>query len=680
MLFHLLNQIVNMKFKKKLCTSAFAIGELRELLFLFLITFPIFAQDSLLTQKDTLTHITPIPFVGTLENSSSLNTISNTQLLWNNERSLSDILQTQSGIYVRDLGSFGKDHQITLNGIDTRGIAFFIDGIQQNNFITGNYNLYTLSTEAIEKIEYISGTEASIYGINSPGGAINLITKNFYTNKPYSRLHYSQGINGYSQTDALFSQNIFNRFNFTFELSRSTYGTNNAENNYRARFPNENYDGWNFRTKLRYNISNTFNILFSHNYNKMWNGLNGGINRSISPNIYDELNAEVYNTDAFEKKIEHNFNLTTATHLFNDSLQLTTLSLFYINSLREYRDEENRTDGNGIFIASNHQTANLGGVLKHQWSSSFHNFLFSAETQLIEIEKSANIGKVSGKKFSASAKEEIIFLQPFTFSVFGRFDNIFERNALSFGANLNFTLTKNISLFGGYSSSERVPTLQELYWDTIPLQTQRSLKNEEHTLFESGLQFSLENFFQGKISYSNRTIQFPIIIIEQKTEEQISHLQVLQSTTRTYNAINVNFNTHYKQFFLDGSISYLHQSKFLYDDIPLTLTPQLYADASLYFRDTLFNNNLDLKIGLRSKYISEQTGMKPFDEANIFVPSIESIFGPSAATDFFVMGKIGDAYIHFMWENIFGVQYMLTPVYPMYSSNIRFGVSWEFWN
>ena len=106
----------------------------------------------------------------------------------------------------------------------------------------------------------------------------------------------------------------------------------------------------------------------------------------------------------------------------------------------------------------------------------------------------------------------------------------------------------------------------------------------------------------------------------------------------------------------------------------------MHANASFYFRDTLFSNNLDLKIGIRGKYISEQTGMKPFDEANIFVPSIESIFGPSTVTDFFVMGKIGDAYIHLEWENIFNVQYMLTPIYPMYSSNIRFGVSWEFWN
>ena len=90
-----------------------------------------------------------------------------------------------------------------------------------------------------------------LYGMNSTGGTINIVTKSFYTNTPYSRLRYSQGVDGYAQTDALFSTNIFSRFNLMFALTRHTIGSHDAADEYRGRFVNGDYDDWALRTKRR---------------------------------------------------------------------------------------------------------------------------------------------------------------------------------------------------------------------------------------------------------------------------------------------------------------------------------------------------------------------------------------------------------------------------------------------
>jgi hypothetical protein len=72
--------------------------------------------------------------------------------------------------------------------------------------------------------------------------------------------------------------------------------------------------------------------------------------------------------------------------------------------------------------------------------------------------------------------------------------------------------------------------------------------------------------------------------------------------------------------------------------------------------------------------------MGPLPETWFYVPGTLLTYGPTGTMDFFVIAHLGDATLHLIWENVTANQYLLTPVYPMYGSNIRFGVSWEFLN
>jgi hypothetical protein len=54
---------------------------------------------------------------------------------------------------------------------------------------------------------------------------------------------------------------------------------------------------------------------------------------------------------------------------------------------------------------------------------------------------------------------------------------------------------------------------------------------------------------------------------------------------------------------------------------------------------------------------------------------------PTNKLDFTLAGEIkGAAIFYFIWENLLGNQYYITPYYPMPERNIRFGLAWELFN
>jgi outer membrane receptor protein involved in Fe transport len=644
-------------------------------------------RDSLYYARlDSLRRVHPIPLAGAIEPyGDSTSDILSSEIPWIEYRYIGDLLWTRPGMYIGDMGSTGQDYQMTIGGIDTRGIGFLVGGRSENDPITGTYDLMLYPVDDIERIEFITGPRAFFYGMNATGGAINIVPKSYYTNKPYSRLRYSQGADDYAQTDAIFSQNIFSKFNFTFGLSRHTLGSDNLADGYRGHYDNSNYDAWTFRTKLRYNLSNSFDILFTHMYYQAWTGLNGGVNISTTDpaDIYNPFGATVYNTDAYEKRFNHQLDLTAVMHPGGDTTQVTTLTAYYSNQLRQYRDEENRPLSNGIYLASDNRSSTRGAVLRHVWDAGENNLNASLEAEEIRVESSPEVGGHVLNKFSASLKDELHLFEPLSVAVFGRTDDYDSKFVNGSGADVNFAPVQGISLYAGASVADRAPTLQELYWtsDTLPRPTPRNLVDERHTVLEAGLHFSFLDFLSGAITYTRRKVLhqifFDTTVIENSTGDH-TLLQVSQDGPKTYNTLAVQMSASYKYFYAEGNATYLKEPTYYHGAEPLTLLPDVYLAGSVYYRNILANGHLDLKVGIRGRFVSRQTGMAPLLPSDIFVPYTLASFGPSGAMDFLVIGRIGDAYIHLVWENVTGVEYMLTPVYPMYGSNVRFGVSWEF--
>jgi len=164
-----------------------------------------------------------MPLAGALEpRHDSTRSITATDITWLDYRYIGDLLERRPGVFIRDMGSPGQNNQLTIGGADSRSIAFLSDGRPINDPISGTYNMMLYPVDNIQRIEFITGPTRHGVRPELHWRCGEYRNQGFYTNKPYSRLRYSQGMTIMRKTDALFSQNLFRGFNFTFGL-RTVY-------------------------------------------------------------------------------------------------------------------------------------------------------------------------------------------------------------------------------------------------------------------------------------------------------------------------------------------------------------------------------------------------------------------------------------------------------------------------
>ncbi len=653
-------------------------------LFLSSLQYLAFAQkiDSLAVKKDSISivvkdsvvRVIPIPELGSVEPFGDPSIIiSHNEITFREYRSLYDIIGSQEGFFVRDLASPGQQNQIISGGLDDKNIAIMVDGIPYNDYYTGSYNLWNIPVDAIERVEFISGTSAMFYDGKSAGGAINIVTKYFNNNRAITHLRYSQGVSGYTHTDAMFAQNIANGMNLTFALAHYGFGSNKENQKYRARFINSNDDAWNIRSKLRYNLTDWFNLSFTYFYNKTWTGLHGGVNYYTTTSLFDGLEASVENFETYEKLYSNNYNLTAAFYPHADSTFLSTISVYSSDKIREYRNEENRNSffkTDGIFQKRDFPSTTKG--VKVNFVSQYSGIRVLGYADLAKIQTTDII--------TAGLKSEIFRSSFFVLSPFATIKDRQNQFMINGGVEGKLRIS-SFELFGGLTQNiindrptSGSPTI-EYSNSTLFITTQKS--DETVSLMEAGVRFSSPQLFSFAVSYK-KTIQKNPIVLDTSSITSSYFDNYFYPGQYTFDAITASTHFMWNDFHLEGTANYLKQPIITRNNTALTLYPEITMNGSVYYQGLLANGHLDIKFGFRGNFYSKQTGMKPYDEFGVWIPAAITTYGPSGTIDFFAVGKIGDAYVHLIWENLSGAQYWLAPVYPMYDRNIRFGVSWEF--
>ena len=95
-----------------------------------------------------------------------------------NAHFVTEVLRTIPGIYVKQLGSPGKQASVFLKTSTKSGdLLVMIDGIKVNSPTTGDFDFSSLSVDEIERIEIINEPQSTLYGSEAMAGVINIITK-----------------------------------------------------------------------------------------------------------------------------------------------------------------------------------------------------------------------------------------------------------------------------------------------------------------------------------------------------------------------------------------------------------------------------------------------------------------------------------------------------------------------
>jgi len=587
--------------------------------------------------KDTLIPIQGEP----LTNVSTI--IDKKTFLFQNYRYTGDLLRSFNLYFIKDLGFVGYPSESFIYGVGDNGVSYLQDGIFINNRYTNSLDLNLVQSEDIDSIEIVPSPRGFLYGPYNNPVTVNFITKDFISSEPYSRIKYYQGPDGEAMIDGKFSALVAKRWNLAMEV------TNRSKDD---TYVNTDLSLWQANAKLKYFTSDYFNVSGSYYYVRKQQGLNGGVNldslNKISDNpgsdLYQPFTAPVYFPNRKFDITQHNFNLRTLTKPFDESK--LDLSIYY-----RYGLDEDNFKMDSLDLGRNFKSRSFGSVINYLQKLDFLTFQLLGDYESNDDEifwRSYNYTNINkNERFSFGGILTARFLDNFIHTSLYYKQNYWgvqgeDRISLhGVGADIIFLPAYGQSLYIGISSRESIYSEEN-----VPaFEIGTSYKNSQIELDIK--YFNLEHFYESYL----------------EVPPWWYYIQKIRG-------LGLNFNYKFWFLLLETNTSYYFEVD---DNRPVNI-PDLQFIGGLYVNGLFFEDNLNLKAGFKF-YYKGKTNI-----AGDYWGSIDSV-GSTNKLDFTLAGEIKKvAIVYFIWENLFGNQYYITPYYPMPERNIRFGLAWELFN
>jgi len=280
--------------------------------------------DSMKLRK-TVVRDTVIPiFQSSLSSESSI--LSHNELQKNDYRYTPDYFKLFEFAYLGETGNAGAPDELNLYGYGTGNINYLKDGIPLNSIPYLLFDLNYVQSETVDSIEIIPSPRGFLYGTYNKPVSVNIISKDFISKVPYTRIKYYQGAFGEAMVDGIFNSNIYKKLPVFFDVTNRKLD---------LRFINSDFSSWQVTTQIKYLLSDSINFMANYSYNKIYKALNGGVNvdtivtagLDLNTYLYDELGAPVnhYGTDM--DVTQHNFILRMLAKPFKGAN--TDLSIYY---------------------------------------------------------------------------------------------------------------------------------------------------------------------------------------------------------------------------------------------------------------------------------------------------------------------------------------------------------------
>ncbi|MFA3783904.1 putative porin [Melioribacteraceae bacterium 4301-Me] len=640
--------------------------------------------DTTSAEKQTKNDTLKIISIKSTFSNESQNSINKTKINFEDYRYTGDLFFLLPFGYVNELGWLGQPSEVTIYGNGWGKVSYTENGILLNNRLSNSFDLNYFQSESIDSIVVLSLPRSFLASVTLNNSAVEFITRNKIELHPYSRIRFYQAPNNEGFVDGMFNAFLSKRLKTLFEV------TNNSVD---SKFVNSDYSGWKFSSRFHYLLSSTTNIILDYSFNKNEVKLNGGVDFQkiltdyphSDPNsiLYDNFLAPVNFQNRYMKTTAHSLNL----HLLNNFTEHTStnFSFYYRYSLNEFRQNE-RPDlnyqSNTPQIIHNNSYNTIGLNISQEFHAKFLNATFNSNLEntkinspLLPSAKTLNMYSIAG----VIKPDFFTLLHP---NIFGKLLQYGGKQYLGVGIDFTLNIDTTAGLYFGYSSFQKPNDVWEEYLTTQPL---NKSKNNISSL-ETSLKVNLSN------------IHFSLGLFQQKSSNQYFAAILLNDTLKSTNAIyfknsstqksGINFSFTLKEWklLLSSNMTYFFP-KFREEN---TL-PEYFSSGGIYYLDTLFNNNLELKAGFNFKLYGNRPGFVIDFEKEIsavyFITDYSSpakkIFtseiSPFFKLDFFLSGKIQkSAIVYFTYENVLDGNYFVVPYYPMYGRGIRFGVAWEF--
>lgn len=642
-------------------------------------------KDTSSVKKDALKAPVPLRARTYLSDDAEGSLIGRNTLYLTDYKSISDFFPHIPYGFTQSLGSAGLPDEVMLYGSGLGKVSYMDDGISINNRLFNSYDLTNFQSERIDSIEVYPAAKGFLFSPLNDYASVNFISRDRIKEKQYSRLRFYQGANREGFID----------FIFNMPAARNLYFTGQVTNNsVRDRYKNSEAGGWRASARLRYNLSEKINLIGDYRHvfteTKLNGGLNGDSIKALYPGswetyLYDEKLEDFVNfTNRGVKTLSNAFSIRMLADFIEGSR--TDISAYFNTGLNEFRQNDTLDSAvpdayPGMVSIHRNNRYTARGVLVKQ---DFHLGVFDLKILLNYENNRLDAPLLSSSKendfFSAGAALSANLLDStFRPSLFAKSLTYNSVNYPGMGADINFALNKKLFIYAGYSFFKKPYGV----FEEAGLSVAGIGGEQEINVFEASLRFRSAgaDIRAGYFAAANKNYAVPVIVSSSGGEE----FRAGYFSTAERIVEGINLRGSYKFFKVLASFNF---SAYFGKKEELVNTPPYTLDAGIYYVDTLFNRNLDLKAGFNFKYYGKQNFLfYDFERmaSSQYLRTVSSSLRPVEKTadvfriDLFVAGRVQEsAIVYFTWENILNTNYFIIPYYPGMGRNIRFGISWEF--
>ncbi len=373
-------------------------------------------------------------------------------------QSINDLFKLVTGVDVRQRGGFGIQTDISIDGGTFDQVTLLLNGIDIGNPQTGHLSAdFPVSISDIERIEVLEGAASRVYGGQSFGGAINIVTK--HESGRNLELAARGGSFGTGEGEARFSLatgKVSNRI--SGGGGRSDGGTLNSSWRKGQLFYQGDYEDSSFKLDWQFGFSKKSygaNTFYSANYPDQYER-----NQRLMTSVSAETKGRFHFTpQVFWNRSYDNFELVRGT-TFGENFHRS--DVYGVKAGGHFDWKLGKTAVSALFRHENILSTNLGCNLRpegsfYTWSDNRTTVSFSLEHNILLRRWTISAGLMASM---TSAIDHRFRFYP--------------------GIDVAYRPTSRWKLLFSYNKGFRLPTFTELYYKSPTHEGNRDLKAEHN--------------------------------------------------------------------------------------------------------------------------------------------------------------------------------------------------------
>ncbi len=598
-------------------------------------------------------------------------TLAKKQIDFMDIRSSGNIINQLPFSFLNDLGSLGTPSEPSIFLFGFGNISLNIDDNSFANRWNNSIDLNRVQTEGVGSISISTLNRGFLFGFDNNPATINIISKDSLKSKPISRIRYYQAPSNEGFIDAMFSARVLPKLALSFRVTNSS-----IDNNY----VNTNFGSWKVNAKGIYKISDSLFAKLNYYHLRLSTHLNGGIDiGSLSMNSLGEY--DIYNT---QYSIVHNdMKNTTTMNNISASVYGNIMPIGYTSVSIGYSQNHDlfkyTSDTTKVKNSNNYNL--IDTKVQHSLTLSNLSTKFIAAFEQIDFDvEGINYYEKQNNYYTSLLIDYNLFSGLIKPAIFGKYSKYNSQSNNGLGTDITISPFNNTKIFLGYSNFDKPLSIIESQY------VSKKVEQNFTSMFAS-LEYSIQNFNISLSYFYIESSNTPIPVFN-SSELSLSTTEIIYKNTEKLNTSGFNLNTKLEMWNIlaTANFNYNWQSENSY--IPQEINYNL--TAGLYYVDTLYNSNLNLKTGF-TIYMIDNPQIRIYDfqkmrSASYYIDnstfrSFDNLIANNDKyrLDLFLAGRIQDAAtFYFIYENILGNNYYIVPYYPMPEGGIRIGLSWDF--